>query len=302
MIRAKEIRAKARESMEGKWGRFVGMQFLYLVIGLLIGFITLLPMIGAIGSILSTTIEIVSTNSDMNEAQLISLATSAFTGSGLSFVLSIAAMLIEVPLAYALVENIMKAKRDNETTATYFLGRIFPNFGRSLKVTLWTLVKMIVPYLLFVLGMIVVAVVSGLLIAQEGFLAFLGTVLMLAGYVALSIWFIGKALNLVLGDYIAIDNPEITAKAAVEKSIELMPGYRWRYICLGLSFIGWAFLAAFTFGIGDLFLAPYMAVADVVFYEELLKEKGEAKAEPAPVAEEPAPVVEAPVEETTTQE
>ena len=288
MIRAKEIRAKARESMEGKWGRFVGMQFLYLVIGLLIGFITLLPMIGAIGSILSTTIEIVSTNSDMNEAQLISLATSAFTGSGLSFVLSIAAMLIEVPLAYALVENIMKAKRDNETTATYFLGRIFPNFGRAWKVTLWTLVKMIVPYLLFVLGMIVVAVVSGLLIAQEGFLAFLGTVLMLAGYVALSIWFIGKALNLVLGDYIAIDNPEITAKAAVEKSIELMPGYRWRYICLG--------------GIGDLFLAPYMAVADVVFYEELLKEKGEAKAEPAPVAEEPAPVVEAPVEETTTQE
>ena len=218
MIRAKEIRAKARESMEGKWGRFVGMQFLYLVIGLLIGFITLLPMIGAIGSILSTTIEIVSTNSDMNEAQLISLATSAFTGSGLSFVLSIAAMLIEVPLAYALVENIMKAKRDNETTATYFLGRIFPNFGRAWKVTLWTLVKMIVPYLLFVLGMIVVAVVSGLLIAQEGFLAFLGTVLMLAGYVALSIWFIGKALNLVLGDYIAIGNPEITAKAAVEKS------------------------------------------------------------------------------------
>ena len=302
MIRAKEIRAKARESMEGKWGRFVGMNFLYLVVCGLIVLITLLPMFGALGNMLTKLVTTVGVNRSMNEAEIVNLATSLFTGSGLTFVLTIVAMLIEVPLAYALVENIMKAKRDNETTATYFLGRIFPNFGRAWKVNLWSLVKMLVPYLLYVLGMIVVAVVSGILIAQEGFLAFLGAILMLAGYVALSIWFIGKALNLALGNYIAIDNPEITAKAAVEKSIELMPGYRWRLVCLSLSFIGWAFLAAFTFGIGDLFLTPYMAVSEVVFYEELLKEKGEAKAEPAPVAEEPAPVEEAPVEETTTQE
>ena len=309
MIRAKEIRAKARESMAGKWGRFVGMNFLYILTLFLIGLITMAPMLGVLGNAVGAIVDAAINQGDISEQELLNLVTSVVTGSGLTSLLSIVAMLIEVPLAYAVLENIMKAKRDNETTATYFFGRIFPNFGRAWKVTLWTLVKMIIPYLLFILGMIVVAVVAGILMAQEGFLAFLGGVLMLAGYVALMVWFIGKVLNLILGDYIAIDNPDLTAKEAVEKSIAIMPGHRWRYICLGLSFIGWAILSAFTLGIGDLFLTPYMAVADVVFYEEVLKDSGEAKTEPEPVAEpapvEPTPAVEEPapvVEETPVEE
>lgn len=43
---------------------------------------------------------------------------------------------------------------------------------------------------------------------------------------------------------------------------------RWRFFCLALSFIGWAILSAFTFGIGTLFLIPYMQVSFAAFYEE----------------------------------
>ena len=49
-----------------------------------------------------------------------------------------------------------------------------------------------------------------------------------------------------------------------------MNGNRWRLFCLELSFIGWMILASFTFGIGMLWLVPYMAIAQIVFYEVLI--------------------------------
>lgn len=36
-----------------------------------------------------------------------------------------------------------------------------------------------------------------------------------------------------------------------------------------MSFIGWALLAALTFGIGNLFLNPYMQAANAAFYREV---------------------------------
>jgi len=38
---------------------------------------------------------------------------------------------------------------------------------------------------------------------------------------------------------------------------------------LDLSFIGWAILCLFTFGIGFLFLQPYVQSAHAAFYEDL---------------------------------
>lgn len=308
MPKAKEIRAKAREAMAGKWGRFVGMNLLYLVVLMVIGLITAAPLLGSLGGLVDLATKAMA-GKTITDAMVKSVLGSFVGTSVLSSLLSLAAMLIEVPLAYALIENIMKAKRDNETTATYFLGRIFPSFGRAWKVTLWQIVKLIVPTILYTIGIIVAAVVMGILTSLGDAGAVIGGLVYFVAMVALVIWYLGKALNLSLSEYVAIDNPEITAKEAVEKSIELMPGYRWKLICLGLSFIGWAILCCFTLGIGNLFLTPYMAVADVVFYEEVLKAHGQTT-EKEPVAETPVaePVVETPVaeepvvEEQPTQE
>ena len=48
-----------------------------------------------------------------------------------------------------------------------------------------------------------------------------------------------------------------------------MQGHKFRYFRLELSFIGWAILAAFTCGIGYLFLVPYQNAAYAIFYLEL---------------------------------
>ena len=49
-----------------------------------------------------------------------------------------------------------------------------------------------------------------------------------------------------------------------------MKGKKGDYFVLMLSFIGWAILACFTFGIGMLWLYPYIQVSLVSFYEACL--------------------------------
>lgn len=46
-----------------------------------------------------------------------------------------------------------------------------------------------------------------------------------------------------------------------------MQGKRSKLFFLQLSFIGWAILAVFTFGIGYLWLLPYMQFATIAFYD-----------------------------------
>jgi len=54
-----------------------------------------------------------------------------------------------------------------------------------------------------------------------------------------------------------------------------MKGYRLKLIGLNLSFLGWVILSYLTFGMGFVFLIPYMQVSYVCFYEKVLEEKKE---------------------------
>ena len=74
--------------------------------------------------------------------------------------------------------------------------------------------------------------------------------------------------------YLMIDNPEIGVSEALRKSKEMMYGYKSKLFCLDLSFIGWGLLCIFSFGIGFLWLAPYMLTSQTIFYEELCNEHG----------------------------
>lgn len=70
--------------------------------------------------------------------------------------------------------------------------------------------------------------------------------------------------------YLMIDDPSLSGMDALRKSKELMKGHKCEYFLLCLSFIGWAFLAAMTFGIGFIFLLPYMALSQAVYYNNLV--------------------------------
>ena len=54
---------------------------------------------------------------------------------------------------------------------------------------------------------------------------------------------------------------------AIEMSFNITKGYRWKYIIMNLSFIGWMIVSFLTFGIGMLWLQPYMMLTFYLFYK-----------------------------------
>ena len=51
-----------------------------------------------------------------------------------------------------------------------------------------------------------------------------------------------------------------------------MRGHKFDYFALQLSFIGWAILACLTFGIGFLWLIPYIQLTSIEFYRYIRDE------------------------------
>lgn len=86
-----------------------------------------------------------------------------------------------------------------------------------------------------------------------------------------------KAYSYAMTPYILKDNPEMKNNAAIEESMRIMNGHKLELFLLDLSFIGWALLSFLTCGIGFLWLAPYMNMARVNFYEDLKKASVEVK-------------------------
>ena len=81
-----------------------------------------------------------------------------------------------------------------------------------------------------------------------------------------------KAYSYSMTFYILRENPEMTAGDALTASQKMMDGHKMDLFLLSLSFIGWAILASITFGIGYLWLIPYIYTAYAAFYETLKKE------------------------------
>ena len=72
-----------------------------------------------------------------------------------------------------------------------------------------------------------------------------------------------------MSNFIMAENPEMSAKEAMEVSMEMMRGNKWRLFCLELSFIGWGILCLFTLGIGYLWLNPYINASLAAFYDDV---------------------------------
>lgn len=204
-----ELRAQARERLEGQWGTFVLMTFLFYVIHVL------LQIPGYIGSLL----EILSPENV--------LASLSF--SNISNILSLLALPLSWGLTVSLLRNHREESVDLENLFDGFRGgrytRVFcAIFLVQLFTILWTL-------LLIIPGII-------------------------------------KAFSYALTPYIIMDEPELTARQAITRSCEIMQGRRWKLFCLYLNFIGWGILSILTFGIGILWLVPYMNASVAAFYED----------------------------------
>jgi uncharacterized membrane protein len=85
-----------------------------------------------------------------------------------------------------------------------------------------------------------------------------------------------KGLGYSMAFNIMYDDPTIKPLAALKKSQIMMKGYKWKLFTLQLSFIGWAFLAFLTLGIGLFWLNPYIYLSTANFYENLKKNQEKA--------------------------
>lgn len=265
---ASETRKLAREALTGKWGKAALLTLVYALLTWVISFV--LSFIPVIGSI--------------------------------------AQVVIEIPIAFGLIATFMKLKRGEEVSYTGFLTDGFNNFASSWKVTLWTIVKMLIPVAIFIVAIVILVIGSGVTIAgaaaSSSSAAGAGGAVTVIGIIAMivaSIWLTIKSYSYQLVYYILFDTPTKNAKEIVEESEKLMNGNRWRLFCLELSFIGWMILASFTLGIGMLWLMPYMVIAQIVFYEVLVGKKSntvETTVQETPAEE---PVQEAPVEEAPAE-
>lgn len=69
-----------------------------------------------------------------------------------------------------------------------------------------------------------------------------------------------------MASYIMAENPNVGIREAVNISKKMMKGYKWRYFCLEISFIGWILLSLFTCFIGMIWVVPYINAAKAAFY------------------------------------
>lgn len=231
-----DFRHEARTKLSGKWGKAVCITLVYVLVAFVFGLIEgLFP--------------------DM-----------------LKPIVSLAFLVIEIPLAFGFSFAFYKLFNDEEVNIFDFFSLGFNNFKKSWGIALRIVLKIIVPFVLMIVSIILLAfgsaaaVTAGILgapIGVWGIISFIGFIL----FIVADIWGITKAYYYMLANFIAFDNLDLTAKEAVEKSQEMMTGKRGKLFILQLTFIGWAILAAFTFGIGYLWLMPYIIFSTFAFYK-----------------------------------
>ena len=227
-----EIRKDAREALNGKWGKAIGIIIAYTLVSFLVGIVE----------------------------RLAGKCTILYS------IINLAYLIISVPLSFGLIISFMKLKRNEDIKAFDFIKNGFANFGKAWGISWHMFVRLLLPIVCLFLTIMLIAVL--LFLGSDSVII---TILGISLYIATLIYVISRSFLYVLSYYIAYDNPELSSKECVKKSEELMKGNRGNYFILQLSFIGWAILAVLSLYIGMLWLAPYISIAEVCFYDRLAK-------------------------------
>ena len=261
-----ELKKLARASLQGKYGTFIGTYLIYTLIVLAASTIISLLTLGTRGS------------------------TYWITQVSFQLILSFIWTIFGVGFTY----QSMKACREQDIS----IGDLFYGFTHNpdrfivvaLLQTLIALALLSPSLIIFVTAGIINSNFSdGMLVA--GLLLYnVAIVLLIIVMLALSLCF-----------YLIIDNPSMSAMDSLKASWELMKGNKGRLFYISLSFLGLMLLGLLSFGIGMLWVVPYINVTTAYFYFDVIGALDQPVAEVAdtPVDEQPsvveAPVVEVPV-------
>ena len=234
-----DFRAEARRKLAGKWGKGACIMLAFLLVTFVINFI-------------------------------IGLLPDSYEWLG-----QIIDIVINVPLSFGILYAFLKLYKDENVGAFDFFKLGFNNFGKSWSITFNIFLKMIVPAIVIIISYILIAVGISLYYtslfvtystsAVNGyvFIAIIGFILLVVS----SIWATTKYSFYQLAFLISIENEDMSAEEAVTESQKAMTGKRAGLFWLQLSFIGWAILGAISFGIGFLWIIPYVHCATIAFYK-----------------------------------
>lgn len=147
---------------------------------------------------------------------------------------------------------------------------LFDGFRSFFPVILTGIVQVLVVVLAMLPGTALLFALYGILPYQEIQYAELegivgGFLLITFFLILLPSLFIGLKTSMTV--FLLRDHPELRGWKAVKASWRMMKGKVWKLLVLELSFFGWIVLAILTFGIGMLWLIPYMTAATAAFYE-----------------------------------
>jgi len=232
MKRASEFRADARNALSGRWGGAVGTTFVASLLG---------------ANVLMSGTSTVSGNA-VNQSDSFQQMTEQMPAETLKYVMAAVIAISSVLAIAGIVQFIVGAfvslgliqyNMNLIDGKEALIGELFSK-SSMLGKALWLRLRMGIFTLLWTLLLIIPGII--------------------------------KSYSYSMAGFIMTENPEIDAKEAMEVSINMMKGNKWRLFCLQLSFIGWILLGVLTLGIGLLFVEPYMNAAYASFYDEISRD------------------------------
>lgn len=157
--------------------------------------------------------------------------TFAFGASTMSLIVRIVAIPFAVGMEAFFVKFIRTGRHDIGEGIRFSYGSAFKNYGKFLLTSLSTSV---------------IIFLWSLLLFFPGIIA------------SLRYYFVNK---------IIADNPSMTDTRARDISNRMTNGYKGELFMLELSFLGWYFLTAITFGLAGIYVMPYVNTTKALYYE-----------------------------------
>lgn len=229
-----ELKREARTTLNGRWGSAALLNLIPVLLGIIIASIILIPAIIFFQSVdFSQTMDTVSSNNAYDAGN-----SAGSSGGGLFG--GIISALFTSGITWTLLEVVRKQRTEitpikdafRAFSGTYFLPVIGLFILQSIFVFLWSLL------------LVIPGIIKGYAYSQTYFVYY--------------------------------DTTEQTGNKpglldSITASRRLMNGYKGKLFLLDLSFIGWHILAIMTFGIGYIWLNPYIYTTKAAFYDALPK-------------------------------
>ncbi|MCI0766628.1 DUF975 family protein [Bacillus sp. TL12] len=259
-----EMKREALQSLKGKWGLGVGSTILYVILSYVISTIaTFIVIIPAVILFLS-----VGDSINFFERE------TATAGFIVTVIILYALMAIVSLGSYGITSygytnvSLNISRRQGATIDALFEG--FRGFKRMMN----TVKAMILICLYSGIWIPMVLMVIVGLLGEEGKGAGEGSaiaffVLLFISFIVIIISYFSYAMTY----YVMIDHPKYGALQAMKVSKEIMKGHKMDLFLLWLSFIGWAILALIPFGLGFLWLSPYLSTTTAHFYQNISEER-----------------------------